>query len=99
MPGRAVGQGSGHVGPSADPELRVGACQVVLDSSLSDEQCLGDLVFRRPGRRELRYPQFAGSKRIARTPQRVPPGLAPGYREFLVAPVGKPEAALPEGEI
>jgi hypothetical protein len=66
MPGRAVGQGSGHAGPSADPGLRVGACQVVLDSSLSDEQCLGDLAFRLPGRRELRDPQFAGSKRIAR---------------------------------
>jgi hypothetical protein len=69
--------GSGHVGPSADPELRVGACQVVLDSSLSDEQCLGDLVFRRPGRRELRDPQFAGSKRIARTRSASRRGLRP----------------------
>jgi hypothetical protein len=77
MPGRAVGQGSGHVGPSADPELRVGACQVVLDSSLSDEQCLGDLAFRLPGRRELRDPQFAGSKPIARTRSASRRGLPP----------------------
>ena len=98
MRGRGVGQGSGQAGPGADPELRVCACQVVLDSSLSDEQCLGDLPVRLPGRCELPDPQFAGGKRVA-TPQRVAPGFASGDHEFLAGLAGEPEAALPEGEI
>ena len=98
MPGRTAGQGSGHAGPSADPELRVGACQVVLDSSLSDEQCLGDLAFRLPGRRELRDPQLAGSKRIAR-PRSAPRQGLPRAITSSWGPGRQARGRLPEGEI